>query len=64
MFARKFRRTKVADLTVGRALAYNFVAPIVQIAGYAVAIVGVGTALNKANRKSPVPTQNQDNLEE
>ncbi len=30
---KKFARTKVTDLTVGRSLAYNFAVPIVQIAG-------------------------------
>lgn len=53
---KKFARTKVTDLTVGRSLAYNFAVPIVQIAGYAVALGGASLAWGRLNPKpNPEP---------
>lgn len=49
----QFRRAKVADLTVGKSLAYNFAVPIVQIAGYALSL---GVAAAVWNRSHPTPT--------
>lgn len=61
---KKFTRTKVADLTVGKSLAYNFVVPIVQVAGYALSL-GIAADLwrrstTKTDEASATPDPSED----
>lgn len=61
---KKFRRTKVADLTVGRSLAFNFLVPIVQVAGYGVALYGAAAVWNRQRPATEKPLENEDTSEE
>ena len=51
---KKFARTKVTDLTVGKSLVYNFVVPIAQVAGYALSL-GVAAGVWTRTHPKPVP---------
>lgn len=57
---KKFARTKVTDLTVGKSLAYNFAVPIVQVAGYA---LSMGLAFGLWTRTHPKPEPEPENKE-
>lgn len=57
---KKFARAKVADLTVGKSLAYNFAVPIAQIAGYALSL---GVAATVWNRSRPIPALEPENTD-
>lgn len=60
---KKFARTKVADLTVGKSLAFNFAVPIAQIAGYALSLGVVAAVWNRSHPTTTPEPEDTDPTE-